>query len=161
MIVILNGPINSGKSTIARILQNKIPNTAHVEVDKLRQFIKWMPGDEAFPLSIENAALVTRNLAKKGLNVIFTYILTKEEYESVIDKLKDLNTKIFTFTFSPDMNVTLRNRGTRELTEKEQKRIKYHYNIGIHNPSFGVIINNTSQKPEETVEVILEHIKKR
>ncbi len=158
MIIILNGPINSGKTTVAKILWNKIPNTAHIEVDKLREFIEWMPGEKAFPLSIENAVLVTKNFIKKGLNVIFTYPLDKEDYQSIIDCLKDYSTKIYTFTFNPNINKTLTDRGNRELTEKERNRIKYHYQIGLNKPSFGIVIDNTNQTPEETAEYIFNKV---
>lgn len=61
MIIFLNGSKNSGKSTVAKILQDKLPNTAHVEVDNLRDFISWRSGDlGAYSLSIENAVLITK-----------------------------------------------------------------------------------------------------
>lgn len=160
MIIILNGSINSGKTTVAKILWNKIPNTAFIEVDKLREFIDWMPCKEAFPLSIENAVLVMKNFVKKGLNVILTYPLDKDDYEFVINELKDVKTKIYTFTFNPDIDIALTNRGTRELTEWEVSRIKYHYQIGINKPVFGKIIDNTNQSPTETADEILNYIKK-
>lgn len=160
MIIILNGSINSGKTTIAKILWNKIPNTAFIEIDKLREFVDWMPGEKAFPLSIENAVLIMKNFVKKELNVIFTYPLSEKNYEFIMDELKNVNTKIHIFTFSPDLKKTLTNRGTRELTEWEIKRIKYHYDIGINKPSFGKIINNTNQTPEETANEVLTYIAK-
>ena len=62
MILIFNGPQNSGKSTIAKLLQKHIPQLAHIEVDGLRKFIYWMDGNDAFPMSIENAILVAKSL---------------------------------------------------------------------------------------------------
>ena len=158
MIIILNVSINSGKSTVAKILQEKIPHTAYVEVDELRRFIDWMDGEKAYPLSVENALLVTKNFVKKDLNVVFTYIIGEDDYKIVQEMLKDVSTNVFIFTFSPDINHTLTNRGSRELTEQELKRIQYHYDIGINNPSFGQIIDNTHQTPKETAEIILKAI---
>lgn len=160
MIIILNGSINSGKSTVAKILWKKIPNTAHIEVDKLREFIDWMPGEKAFPLSIENAVLIMKNFVKKGLNVIFTYPLDENDYKYIEKGLKDIDTKIYTFTLNPDINKTLTNRGTRDLTDREKNRIKYHYSRGINKPSFGKIIDNTHRTPEETANEILAYIEK-
>ena len=71
MIIFLNGSINSGKSTIAKLLVKAMPNAAIVEIDALREMINWMP---------------------------------------------------------------------------------------IHAPSFGTVINNTKQTPEETTEEILKNI---
>ena len=158
MIIILNGSINSGKSTVAKILQEKTPHTAYVEVDELRRFIDWMDGEKAYPLSVENALLVTKNFVKKDLNVVFTYIIGEDDYKIVQEMLKDVSTNVFIFTFSSDINHTLTNRGSRELTEQELKRIQYHYDIGINNPSFGQIIDNTHQTPKETAEIILKAI---
>ncbi len=39
MIIFINGSINAGKTTIAKILAEKIPQTANVEIDELRNFI--------------------------------------------------------------------------------------------------------------------------
>ena len=160
MIIILNGSINSGKTTVAKILWKKIPDTAFIEVDKLREFIDWMDGDKAFPLSIENAILIMKNFVEKGLNVIFTYPLSEKDYKYIIKELNAVKTKIHIFTFSPDLNKTLTNRGTRELTDWEINRIKYHYDIGINKPSFGKIIDNTNQTSEETANEVMAYIKK-
>jgi len=160
MIIIFNGPQNSGKSTIAKLLQKHIPQLAHIEVDGLRKFIYWMDGNDAFPMSIENAVLVTKNFAKKGLAVVVTYIFSDEELKNTIESLKETGKPIHIFTFSPKLESALTNRGTRELSQYEKDRIKYHYQAGINKPTTGVIIDNTNQSPEETVKVILNYLQK-
>jgi len=160
MIIIFNGPQNSGKSTVAKLLQKHIPQLAHVEVDGLRRFIYWMDGNDAFPMSIENALLVAKNFAKKGLVVVITYIFSDEELKSAETSLKETGEPVYVFTFSPTLENALTNRGTRELSEYEKNRIKYHYQTGIHKPSIGTIIDNTNQTPEETVKIILSYIEK-
>ena len=159
MIIIINGSINSGKTTVAKILWKKILNTAFIDVDKLREFVDWMPGERAFPLSIENAVLVMMNFVKNNLNVIFTYPLSEKNYVYIMNELKDIHIKIYTFTLNPSLNNVLTNRGTRKLTEEEINRIKHHYKVGINKPSFGKIINNTNQTPEETANEIITFIK--
>jgi len=62
---------------------------------------------------------------------------------------------IYFFTLAPNIEKVITNRGSRELEDSEVERIKYHYNIGIHSPSFGEIIDNSNQTPEETVKCIL------
>lgn len=160
MILIFNGPQNSGKSTIAKLLQKHIPQLAHIEVDGLRKFIYWMDGDDGFPMSIENAILVAKNFAKKGLGIVITYIFSDEELKSTVNSLKETEKPVYVFTFSPKLESALINRGTRELSEYEKERIKYHYQTGIHKPSIGTIIDNTNQTTEETVKVILDQIQK-
>jgi adenylate kinase family enzyme len=158
MIIFLNGPINAGKSTIAKLLTKELPNTALVEIDGLRDMIEWMSIDQAIPINLENAVSVIKNFSNRKLDVIIPYPLSQENYDYVISGLKDLNTKIYVFTLAPKLEKTLTNRGTRELSDWERERIKYHYNTGIAKPSFGEIIDNSEQTPEETAEYILTRI---
>ena len=159
MIIFINGSINSGKSTIAKLLIKDLPNTALLEIDSLREMIDWMPIDQAVPINLENAVSVIKNFVSRNLNVIVPYPLSQKNYDYMISNLNDLNTKIFVFTLSPKLEKVLTNRGTRELDDWEISRIKHHYDIGINNPSFGEIIDNSDQDPQETVEYILSKIK--
>lgn len=154
MIIFINGSINSGKSTVAKLLAEKIKDTAVVEVDRFHEFIPWMPVAESVLINLENAVLVIRNFYKRGFNVIVPYPLSKRNYEYLMEELKDIAENISIFTLNPELEEVLKNRGSRELTEAEKERIKYHYSMGINNPTFGKVINNTKQTPEETAENI-------
>ena len=158
MIILLNGTINAGKSTVARILAKKIPNIALLEIDTLRSMIDWMPIDKAVPINLENAISVIKNFSKNGLDVVVPYPLSEKNYHFMMDNLKDLNSKIYTFTLSPKMDKALTNRGERELDDWERERIKHHYKIGINAPTFGEVIDNSNQTPEETAECIMSKL---
>jgi adenylate kinase family enzyme len=160
MIIFLNGSINAGKSTVAKILAKEMINTALLEIDAFHEMIEWMPIDKAVPINLENALSVIRNFVKRELNVIVPYPLSQKNYDFITSGLKDLDTEIHVFTLAPKLEKVLENRGTRELTEQEKERIKHHYDIGIPNPKFGEIINNSDQTPQETADYILSKINK-
>ena len=125
MIIFLNGSINSGKSTVAKLLAKAIPNMAIVEIDVLREMIEWMPIDQAVPINLENAVAVIRNFTKHGISCIVPYPLSQKNYEFVTSVLSNLCVPMFFFALAP---------------------------------SFGTIIDNSKQTPEETAEVILKEI---
>lgn len=156
MIIFINGSINSGKSTVAKLLAERLSNTALLEIDCLRNFIEWMPLERAIPINLENAVAVIKVFISKGLNVIVPYPLLKNNYEYFLDKLKDSNNEIKVFTLSPKLEIALTNRGFRELSNWEKNRIKHHYAIGIQNPDFGVIIDNSNETPKQTMKEILK-----
>ncbi|MFA6295474.1 MAG: hypothetical protein WC666_03555 [Candidatus Paceibacterota bacterium] len=158
MIIFLNGSINAGKSTVAKILVEEITNTALLEIDVFHEMIEWMPIDQAVPFNLENAVSVISNFVKKGLNVIVPYPLSQKNYEFILENLKGLDTKIYFFTLAPKIEVALTNRGNRILNDWESERIKHHYNIGITNPTSGEIIDNEKQTSEETSKYILNKI---
>ena len=158
MIIFLNGSINAGKTTVAKILATKLSNVALVEIDALRDMISWMPINQAVPINLENAVAVIRNFSKRGLNVIVPYPLSQGNYDYVTNELKSLDAKIYVFTLAPKLEKALTDRGTRKLDDWERERIKYHYDIGIHNPSFGEVIDNSEQTPEGTADQIIGKI---
>ena len=159
IIIFLNGPINAGKSTVAKLLAKELPEAALLEIDRLREMIDWVPIDRAVPINLENAISVIRNFSKHGLNVIVPYPLSEKNYDYMTDRLKDLKVKIHVFTLAPSLQKALSDRGARTLDDEEKSRIRYHYDIGIHNPSFGEIIDNSKQTPKETRDYILGKIK--
>lgn len=159
MIIFLNGSINAGKTTVARLLAKELPNSALVEIDVFHEMIEWMPIDKAIPLNLENAVSVIKNFANGGLNVIVPYPLSQKNYDYMMDSLKDLDTKIHVFTLDPKLEKAVTNRGTRELDDWERERIQHHYNIGIHNPTFGETVDTSAHAPKETVKYILNKLK--
>lgn len=158
MIIFLNGSINSGKSTVAKLLVEKIPNSAIVEIDALRDMIPWMPIDQAVPINLENAIAVIRNFTKHNISCIVPYPLSEKNYAYMTHELADIETSIHYFTLAPSLETALANRGSRKLDDAERERIKHHYTIGIHTPSLGAIIDNSQQTSEETAREILRDI---
>ena len=159
MIILLNGSINSGKTTVSKQIVRLLPRTAHVEVDDLREFIRWMPLDESIPLNLQNAVAVTRNFVAYGLNAVLSYPLGQHHYDYLMCELIPLGVPIHCVTLNPDLAVALTNRGTRKLTDWELDKIPRQYKDGRNSPPFGIVIDNTRQTPEDTARQILEHVK--
>jgi len=158
MVIFINGSINSGKSTVSKIIAKKLTNTVILEIDTLRKFIHWLPLEKSIPINLENACLLIKNFDKNNINVIVPYPISQKNYDLIMKLLKGLKTKIYFFTLDPSINIALTNRGNRKLSVWEKNRIKHHYRIGIHRPSFGEIINNSNDKPEETAKKIISKL---
>jgi len=154
-LITISGSINSGKTTISKLLTSTLEATAHVHGDSLRHFVNWMPLKEAVPLTISNIIAVSAIFLKSGLSVLVDYPLVKPEYEQVISSLQPYASPVHAFVLSPRLEVAQSVRGNRTLSEWEFSRIGQHYATGMNNPGFGLIIDNSNQLPEETVELIL------
>lgn len=115
--------------------------------------------DKAVPINLENAILIINNFIKHEYNVVVPYPLSQEDYEYIRKNLN--NTELHFFTLAPDIEKTQSDTENRKLTEQERDRIQYHYDIGISRPSFGEIIDNTNQTPEETAEEIISYLSRK
>ena len=158
MIILLSGSINAGKTTVGRALAALLPDTAHVEVDLLREFVAFLPLGDAIPIALENATAVARNLAHRQFNVVITYPIGVDEYYGFLAAFADLDTPIHAFILSPPLASALTDRGTRTLTDHERRRIREQYADNRHRPPFGIAIDNSAQTPEETARQILARI---
>jgi hypothetical protein len=66
--------------------------------------------------------------------------------------------KTDSLVLSPPLEVAQGQRGERVLSPHEVARIAHHYRTGLHDPGFGVRIDNARQTPQETTELILRHL---
>ena len=94
MIIFINGSINSGKSTVSKILAKELPNVALIEIDALREMINCLPLEKAIPINLDNAISLIENFSGKGMDVIVVYPLSQKNYDYVMGKIKDLNQHI-------------------------------------------------------------------
>ena len=159
MVIFISGSINSGKSTVSKILADKIDKSSVIEVDALRNFIPKVPLEEAIPINLENVVSIIKNFSKHKISSIIPYPISQKNYDFLMEELKSLEGPFYFFTLNPDFEIVSKDRGERKLTDWEKERIKYHYDIGINKPSFAILINNSSNTPDQTAEEILSHIK--
>ena len=141
-------------------MKNEFQRTAHIEVDNIHDMYGWMPLEEAIPLNLKNTLSLTLNLIAENMNMIITYPLSKDEYEFFNQNLP-LDVQRFFFTLNPSLDTALQNRGSRELTEWEKERIKFHYSTGINNPGFGITLDTTMHTPQDSINDILYYIEQR
>ena len=164
LILNINGPMNAGKTTVSKILAQKMPNSHFIEVDDLMTDAE----QEALGLSIPESwkervkrlnkkLLVLRN-TKQYDTVIFAYPITESLYQKWM-RLTDKKTRFLNITLAPSLSVCLTNRGSRELDDWTKKRIPQMYAEGYHNPPFSdLILCNDNQAPEQTAEIIMGFI---
>ena len=160
-IININGPINAGKTTVSTALAAKIPNTLFIEVDDLlsdsEQASLGLSREEGWQERIKRLLNIF-NREKRNSNfdtIIFAYPMTDKLYKQW-KSLENSHTKFINITLAPRLDVCLKNRGCRELTQAEQKRIREMYQEGYHCSKFAdLIIDNSVQTPQETVQTIL------
>ncbi len=164
LILNINGPINSGKTTVSKILVNLLSNAAFIEVDELMTDEQ----QEQLGLSLEKGwverkkrleeKLLVLKLSQEYETVIFAYPIDETSYKQW-SLMVDKNTRFLNITLAPSLEECLKNRGTRELNSWEKERIVQMYKEGYHNrPYSDFIINNDSQTPKETAEIIKKFV---
>lgn len=157
-LIVISGSINSGKTATSKCLVEKLTNTAHIHGDSLRHFITWQSLEDAIPVTYKNIITVAKNFLQAGYNVVIDYPFYKADFERLSTELVDFAKVIHGFVLAPPLDVAQCQRGERVLSQQEVERIAYHYQTNLHNPDFGVTIDNSKLSVEETVERILTYL---
>ena len=164
-ILNINGPMNSGKSTVSKILVKLLPNSTFIEVDDL------MSDEEQKKLGLSlkegwkerhkrlNEKLLTFKQSREYKTVIFAYPIADNTYADW-KAMEDKNTHFLNITLAPSLEECLKNRGTRKLDDWERNRIRQMYEEQYQNrPYSDLIINNDYQTPEQTAKIIAGFVK--
>ena len=157
-VIFIDGNMNSGKSTVARLLVKHIDRPAVIEIDELRHFVSWMDVRDTIRMNWENALLLVKNFIKNDFNVIVPYPISIDNYHFIISQLGDIDAKLYFVTLNPPIKVLLKNRGARRLSGDEKVRIGELDKNGIAKQKYGLMIDNSKQKMQETVDEILRYI---
>ncbi|MBY5945194.1 hypothetical protein [Photobacterium rosenbergii] len=155
MVILLNGSINSGKTTIGKALCRQA-EFAFIEVDSLRECVRWMELEQSIELNLTNAAALARNFDSKGINSVIAYPLSHSDLEMITGLLADAVEKIIPIALTPSVDVLQSNRGNRELNEWEKSRIGQLTEKGISYPTFGYQVDNSNLSVDETVRKVLD-----
>jgi len=151
----ISGSINSGKSTVSRLLSKKL-KMAVIELDSFSEYVnQFMKFDEYIKLNYDIASEIVEIYNKRGHGVIMVYPINEKKNS----KLK--NSNFIFFTIDPGLEVALTDRGERKLNDWERERITHHYQNGINDLSFGFRIDTKNLTPKETVDKIIDFLEKR
>jgi gluconate kinase len=151
-VIIVNGAINSGKSTVAQKLANIISDSIFIEGDELgnhdNDLEKWIP--------TVLQAIVQRAKDLDCRNMFVAFPLRHKDWEYL---QQHLNADLICVTLSPPMNVALSTRNSRQLEHWERNRIQEMYYEGYHEQDFSHLIhNNEHETPEETARYIKQFL---
>lgn len=153
MLVFLSGSINSGKTATSKALAERL-GAVFINVDDLNDTIPNFNLATDLDKSMDLAIQTINNHLDKGKDVVANYVLRQKDFNRL---KREVNTdKKYVITLAPRLEIAQSQRGERKLTEWEVQRIKHHYDIGIANPKFGHIINNSDLTIGETVDAILK-----
>lgn len=153
-VIFVNGPINSGKSTVAKMLAEQIPDAVYLEGAEIvsrkeLSLSKWIIA------TIMTGTLKACELAHEGKLAIFAFPLRDNDWKVVSGLCEHAGVDPICVTLDPGIEIALSNRDQRELSEQERQRIEEMYQEGYHQRSFSSLtLNNANESPSQTCKKI-------
>lgn len=103
MIYLITGPAGVGKSTISREIAECLPKSVLIEGDDIYHLVvggyvsPWKNGNH-LPLCWKNCEDLIENSIDAGYDVIFNYVLGKEDVERLKKRFKNVDIKFVCLT---------------------------------------------------------------
>jgi adenylate kinase family enzyme len=165
-IIILTGPPGAGKTTIGKILAEKVKNSAVVSTDTLRYFLKNGKADKGdkdwerqLSLGAENACILAKNFFKNGFNVFLDDVICDKErmkiYHKKLGKLKPAYVLLL-----PSKEITAKRDLERGEWAMKERAMHLHdrFSEFIKKEKRFFIIDSSKHTAEDTAEEILKHL---
>lgn len=155
IVICLNGPINAGKSTIGRVLADRLPDAEFIEGDD-----HGIPEDVPFQEMIEQATAWLAKLigAKQRAFLVIAYPLRPEDFILLQEAGTKRGARLFVVTLAPPIELVLKDRGDRNLDDEERARIREMYEEGYASRDFSDLIVTDIESPEVMASHIIESI---
>jgi hypothetical protein len=158
----ISGPINSGKSTVASHLTEKLGRAVNLELDALAAFAQCLPIDQKLEFVIQDGLDVACNWAGRGFVPILNWPVYGQELTFMISYAAKVGLNPILFNLTPSLDIAKSNRGERILEAWERDRIDYLYAVGqMGTPTWGHHLDNSHLSVAETVSLIFEQLKKQ
>jgi len=154
MLIFVSGSVNAGKSTTSKLVATQL-NAEWLDFDNFQKEIPAFQLSRDIPKILAAGISRINELDDLGKTVVANYVLRKKDYERLRNELKV--EKQYYFTLAPRLEIARSDRG-RGLNEWEYERIKYHYDTGVANPSFGEIIDTSDMTAKEAAQFIIDYV---
>ncbi|MET3900553.1 hypothetical protein ABIB57_004519 [Devosia sp. UYZn731] len=155
IVIVLNGSINSGKTTTGRALAAILPGARFIDGDD-----HGIPKSVPFQQMIDRAVLWVAGQITAATEpfLVIAYPMRDSDFAMLQAACAARHARLFVATLAPPLAVALTNRGTRELDDGERARIHEMYVEGYPARAFSDIIVTNPATPQQTATMLARRI---
>jgi len=153
-VLFINGPINSGKSTVGKILSTQIKDAVYLEGDEVVSK-KDLSLPQWIVATVMTSTLKACELAHEAKLPIIAFPLRDNDWKVISKLCEHAGVKPICVTLDPGLEISLSKRSDRELNSSEKERIQEMYKEGYHQRSFSSLtLDNSSETAQDTSQKI-------
>jgi len=166
-MIIIDGPMGSGKTTVASLLNTKLKRTAHLSMDRIKFFVSdFRRGEEDNSMTTAVLMKMISEYIRQGINLLIAQGFWKKEYmEPYIKIAKKNNLNLFVYQLEAPRTTLLerineRSKPKEAKTQVSKDRILKNLKMWEENKFASEKAFDTSKvSAEEIIKTILKDIK--
>jgi hypothetical protein len=154
-VIILNGSVNSGKTTTGRVLAQLLPGAVFIDGDD-HGVPRSVPFEEMTELSLD--WLIARVVEATAPVLVIARPLRDHDFVRLQAVTKRRGAELVVVTLAPPLAVAGADRGDRKLDAWERNRVPEMYAEGYASRAFSDLIVTDMPGPDVTARFIVEHL---
>jgi len=139
-LLILDGPMGAGKTTVSKLLNEKLQGTARVGFDNVKRFISGFEKNHKYKKISQKVILaMVDEYLKSGISVITEWVMKKERVQFFMKIAKKNGARFFAYEFDAPKHLLIkrinqRHQKSKELPKRNINEIRKNFekNYGFH-----------------------------
>ncbi len=159
-LYLITGPAGVGKSTISKEIAKRLSKSVLIEGDDVYHMVisgyvpAWKPGNH-LDLFWKNVISLIKNSLEKGYDVVFNYIINKENYLMLKKEFKDFEI-IFKVLLVSEEELLRRDKLRKEENRMNERCLVLLNNFIKQDFDEEFILDSTNLNVKETIERIIK-----
>ncbi|MBI2121015.1 MAG: AAA family ATPase [Parcubacteria group bacterium] len=168
-LIIIDGPMGSGKTTIGTLVHKKLKRTALVSTDRIKWFVSdFKRGAEDNKMTAEVLYAMCEEYIKHGISLLIPQGFWKKEYvDTYINLAKKHNLELFVYQLETPKEILLKRlaaRPTPALATSRVPKTRILKNLKTweeNRYNLGKIFDTSKQSAEQITKAILKEVKSK
>jgi len=162
-LYVITGPAGVGKSTISNLVANSLEKSCMIEGDDIYHFVvggyvpAWLDRNH-LPLFWKNVKSVIKNCLEDGFDVVFNYILDKEDVQNLKQTFPNTNIK-FVVLLVDEETIVKRDKLRPLDCQMGERSLLLLRSMLEENFDEKHILNSSKLTAEETAKIVIEENK--
>jgi len=166
-LVIIDGPIGSGKTSASKILHSKLKRTALISLDRIKCLVSdYDNNHEDIDLASDIGTAMTKEYLRQGINVIVEKAFTRTQYlKKFITPFQRSKANILIYQLEAPLDIAIKRVKQRPISPDAKRKltkkriIQNHKNFMLYRYKKARVFDSTKSSPEEIAREMQKDIK--
>lgn len=160
----INGPMGSGKTTVAMILHPKLPRTAYVGLDRVKRWISdYKNNGVDNEISRNVVSAITAEYLKQGVSVITDQLMSREQLAVFKKIAKKHKAECYVYNLDAPKKLLIERvmERSKSLGKNPVSKTLIEEKYTLHQKSKdtnNIVLDSKKMNPEQIAEIILKDL---